>query len=117
MTTSSLIPRIQLIATGAEQLFPFEFPVSTAAELHVWVDDAPRSDIAITLLPGGGGTIAFTDTPPLAGQRVTIARIIGLNGGAQFAEGGVLRAVALNAEFERLTRLVQQVDEKVARAV
>jgi hypothetical protein len=118
MTTSSLFPRIQLIATGVGQLFPFEFPVSSAAELHVWVDDGPRSDYTVDLLSNGaGGTIAFADNPPQAGQRVTIARILGLTSGPQFSEGGVLRAEALNAEFERLTRLVQQVDEKVARAV
>lgn len=118
MTTPSLIPRIQLIATGVEQLFPFEFPVSSAAELHVWVDDNPRSDFTADLLGNGeGGTVSFADNRPIAGQRVTIARIVGLASGPQFAEGGVLRAEALNAEFQRLTRLVQQVDEKVARAV
>jgi len=118
MTTPSLIPRIQLIATGVEQGFSFAFPVTDAAELYVWVDDDPRSDIAVDLLEtGDGGTVSFADNPPAAGQRVTIARVIGLARGAQFAEGGVLRAEALNAEFERLTRLVQQVDEKAARAI
>lgn len=117
MTASSLTPRVQHIATGAEQSFGFLFPVSTPAELHVWVDDTVRTDFTATLAPLGGGSIVFAANPPAPGQRVTIARILGLGGGAQFSEGGVLRAEALNAEFERLTRLIQQVDEKAARAV
>lgn len=115
MTTPFLIPRIQLEADGGAQ-YGFEFPVSSAAELHVWVDDDLRSDFSAALLDTGG-TITFATDFPQPGQRVTIARIVGMGSGAQFAEGGVLRAEALNAEFERLTRLVQQVDEKVARAV
>lgn len=119
MTASSLIPRIQLIATGSTQAFSFAFAVDSAAQVQVWIDDSLRSDAIVELIDGGagGGSVSFADQPPLAGQRVTIARRIGLNSGAKFAEGAVLRATALNAEFERLTRLVQQVDEKATRAV
>lgn len=121
MTTPSLVPRIQLIAgdDGATQPFSFAFAVDDAAELRVWVDDTLRADVQVSLLQAGanGGIVTFPTNPPQAGQRVTIARQLGLDSGARFAEGGVLRATALNAEFERLTRLVQQVDEKASRAV
>lgn len=119
MTTSDLLPRVQLIATGNESRFGFVFPVTAAAELRVWVDDAPRGDFAAELLNdgAGGGFVRFPADPPAPGQRVTIARRLPLSSGAVFAEGGVLRASALNAEFTRINRLLQQVDERSARSL
>lgn len=117
--TNAILPRVQLVATGSETKFGFAFPVASAAELRVWIDDAPRPDFAADLVDGGagGGFVRFPLDPPAPGQRVTIVRRMALGSGAVFSEGAVLRASALNAEFERLTRLVQQVDEKAARSL
>lgn len=119
MTTSSILPRVQLIATGNETRFGFTFPVGSIDELRVWVDDMPDSDFAVDLIDdgAGGGYVRFPVDPPTPGQRVTIARLLPLNPGTQFAEGAILRAAALNAEFERLTRLIQQVDDKASRSL
>lgn len=119
MTTSSTLPRVQLIVTGSETRFGFAFPVASAAELRVWVDHDLRADFAADLVDNGagGGYVRFPLDPPAPGQRVTIVRQMAFAGGAGFSEGAVLRAAALNAEFERLTRLVQQVDEKASRSL
>lgn len=119
MTTSSLLPRVQLISTGNESRFGFVFPVSAAAELRVWIDETERADFATELIDdgAGGGFVRFPEQPPVPGQRITIARVMPLSPGAVFAEGAVLRASALNAEFTRINRLLQQVDDRAARSL
>lgn len=119
MTASSLPPRVQLIATGTQSRFGFDFAVGAASEIHVWVDDTARGNFSVELIEdgAGGGYVDFGEAMPAAGQRVTLARILPLGSGSRFAEGGVLRAAALNAEFERLTRLIQQVDETAQRSI
>lgn len=119
MTASTLPPRVQLIATGTQSRFGFDFPVRNVGEIHAWVDDTARGDFTVELINdgAGGGYVEFGESVPAAGQRVTLARILPLGSGPHFAEGGVLRAAALNAEFERLTWLIQQVDEKTDRSI
>lgn len=119
MTTASMLPRVQLIATGNESRYGFVFPVAAATDLRVWIDDTPRGDFAADLLEdgAGGGFVRFPLDPPQPGQRVTIARLLPLALAAQFAEGGVLRAATLNTAFEQVARLLQQLDDRSARSL
>lgn len=112
MIVSTVPPRVQYVADGIERSYGFPFPLLAATDLELWLDDQP-STITYSvsgLRQSAGGTILFAQAPP-AGRRITLARRMAIKRETDFVEGGEFRARALNEELDRLTLMLQQVDE------
>jgi hypothetical protein len=118
LTVGAGHPRVQYVANGSQTAFTYPFPVYAGADLAVWFGDgaAPGSFSVSGVGQSAGGTVTFAAAPP-SGTRITILRAMAVARGTDFQEGGEFRAAAINEELDRLAMMVQQVDEKVARAV
>lgn len=118
LIVSAATPRQQYLADGVERAYGFPFPLLDANDLLVWLDDQP-SPLAYSisgLNQSVGGSILFA-SPPAAGCRITLARRMAIKRETDFVEGGAFHARALNEELDRLTLLIQQVDEASQRAL
>lgn len=111
-------PRVQYTADGSQTSFAYPFPVFSESDLAVYFDagDDPSPFTVDGAGQSAGGNVVFDAAPP-AGTRVTIVRQMPIERASDFQEAGDFRAAAINQELDRLTMMVQQVDEKVGRAV
>lgn len=70
--------------------------------------------------PGDSGTVTFitspTDFRPQTGETVTILTALALTQATDLTTGGAFSANTIEGVFDKLTRLVQQIAEKVTRA-
>jgi len=115
---SAIKPRVQYRADGVRREFVFPFPVFTAANLEVYLDD-DRVTEGLTFSgigETGGGSVAFAN-PPVDGATVTIRRRLLLQRRTDFQESGPFRASALNDELDYLTAAVQQLETEADRSL
>lgn len=118
LTVGDTRPFVQYAADGAQTAFTFPFPIMAAGDLKVVFDDGAAAS-AHTITGVGesdGGTVTF-DQPPPAGTRVTLYRDMPVARSTDFVESGEFRASALNAELDRLTMMIQQVEASDANAL
>lgn len=111
-------PRIQYTADGTQQDFTYPFPIFAAADLKVYLADAPQAAGFAVSGAGqsAGGSVHF-DAPPAAGTRVTLVRALAIARTSDFQEGGAFRAKTLNDELDRQTAFIQEVGERIERAI
>lgn len=105
-----IAPLVRYLASGAETVFTFPFPVFAGEDLHVSFDGA-RQYGGFTVEGAGqtaGGTVTF-ETPPAAGIVVMLQRRLPLERVTDFIEGGDFSARAINNELDYLIAAVQQV--------
>jgi microcystin-dependent protein len=107
--------RVQFTAAGGQTAFPFDFPVFADAELQVI---RVRAGVTATLTLStdytvsgvglaAGGTVTLT-AGALANDKLTVAGLTPKSRTTDFQEGGDFRAVTINAELDRLTLMVQE---------
>ncbi|MBB4285121.1 hypothetical protein [Roseospira goensis] len=111
-------PRVQYVASGAQTVFPYPFPIFQAVDLHVYQDDT-RVTSGFSVTGAGasdGGSVTFT-VAPAAGTRITLVRRLALTRITDFQAGGPLRAATLNDELDYLTAVDQQLDDALSRTV
>ncbi|RAU23804.1 hypothetical protein CU669_01570 [Paramagnetospirillum kuznetsovii] len=111
-------PRIQYAASGSQTAFTFPFPVFTAADLEVWLDQTRQTTPAYSISGVGissGGTVLFA-APPVPGALVTLRRRLSIARTSDYQEDGIIRAKVLNDELDYQTAALQQVAEDVGRA-
>ncbi|MGF1639787.1 MAG: hypothetical protein ACFCUO_02440, partial [Rhodospirillales bacterium] len=113
-----IAPRIQHTATGTQTHFDFPFPIFQAADLEVHLDDVEQATGYVVHGAGNstGGTLTF-DTPPAAGSRVTLRRVVAIERTRDFLRTSPLTADDINDDLDYLTATVQQVGDNVRRAV
>jgi hypothetical protein len=102
-------PRVQYLADGSLGSFSFVFPVFSAADLQVSLNDAPQSS-GFTVSGIGatsGGTVSFA-VPPAAGTVITLERRLTVERLSDFLESGPLSARSLNEQLDRTTAILQQ---------
>jgi hypothetical protein len=110
-------PRIQYSGDGSRTTFGFPFPVLASDDLLVFVDETQATGFAITgLTDPAGGEITFTDAPA-AGTSITLLRRTEGIRETEFVDGGPFRAVAINAELDRVMLLIQEDREEFGRAL
>jgi hypothetical protein len=110
-------PLVQYGGDGSRTTFPFPFPVLAGDDLLVYVGHDPATGFAITGLGDpDGGEIAFT-TPPAPGATITLLRRTEGIRETAFVDGGPFRAAAINAELDRIMRLIQEDREEHGRAL
>lgn len=113
LTISAVPPRVQYTGDGVQAVFAVPFPVTDPADIRVWQGDGDAPG-AFTI--GVDGAVTFA-VPPGDGVRITILRAMPAVRGTSFQEGGEFRATAINDELDRLSMLVQQMEEAASRAV
>ncbi|MFO0989003.1 MAG: hypothetical protein U1F37_16870 [Alphaproteobacteria bacterium] len=111
-------PRIQYVADGAQAAFTYPFPIFAAADLQVYLGDTLQSTGFAVAGAGqsAGGSVTFA-APPAAGARITLVRALAIARTTDFQEGGAFRAKTLNDELDRQTAFIQEVGERVERAI
>ena len=111
-------PRVQYVADGTQAVFTYPFPIFAAADLKVYLGEALQST-GFSVAGAGqsaGGSVTFAP-PPAAGTRVTLVRALAIARTSDFQEGGAFRAKTLNDELDRQTAFIQEVGERIERAI
>ncbi|MBO6837048.1 MAG: hypothetical protein JJ881_12830 [Alphaproteobacteria bacterium] len=113
--------RIQYIQAepGGMRIFDYPFQILADSDLTVAVNDAildPETYFVGGIGNPGGGEVSLTE-PPEVGSRITLWRAMPFTMDDAFAAGTEIRAANLNAAFERLTMMVQQVADETANAI
>ena len=109
-------PRIRYAGDGARTSFDLPFPVLAGDDLLAFVDEQQATGFAITGLGEPTGKITFLE-PPAAGTTITLLRRTEGIRETEFVDGGPFRAAAINAEFDRITMLIQENREEHNRAL
>lgn len=112
--------------TGVSVPYAFAFKVFSAADVAVYTADTTGAEsqmiggytVALNSdqesSPGGSVTLA---TPLPAGFRLTLVGGVALSQPADLPDGGSYRAQTVEDALDRATMQLQQVDEKVSRAI
>ncbi|MGE5545577.1 MAG: hypothetical protein ACM33T_01670 [Solirubrobacterales bacterium] len=111
-------PRIQYVADGKQMAFPYPFPVFDAQDIEVSVGSVQQTTGYSVSGAGqsGGGTVTFV-AAPAAGLAVTLRRRLAIHRTSDFQADGIIRAKAINDEFDYQVAAIQQVADDVGQAV
>lgn len=110
MAVSAQTPLIDYVASGSTADFIFPFLVIEEPHLKVFVNgELTTSGYVLAGLGNpSGGTLTFLSTP-VAGTRVVLARQVPLARTTDYIEGGPLRADVLDADFDNVVRMIQDI--------
>jgi len=101
--------------------FSFTFQVNATTEVNVFVDGTLKTlstHYTVTLSSSGAGSVSFTSGNfPTNSQTVTISSNVGLARSSVYTTGGPLTAAALEKDFDTQQMILQQVSQKVDRAL
>ena len=131
MTISSTTNRAQFNCDGSTTSFPFTFRYLEASDLQVYLHNTVTGattlltlnvDYEITpAIPGPGGTLDFLGTylssPPVSGYTLTILRFIARTQEVDFINGDSLDENNIEGMGDKLTMMVQDLDERIGRSV
>ncbi|MDY0188699.1 MAG: hypothetical protein RBR16_12345, partial [Syntrophus sp. (in: bacteria)] len=124
MTVAITTTRIQYAGTGAQTVFPYNFKVWAETELVVIVTDANGVETVKTLnvdysVSGvgndTGGNVTFV-TAPAATEKVTIMRALPQKQETDYVENDPFPAMATENALDKLTMMVQELQEQAKRA-
>lgn len=113
---------------GAVVAFSFSFPIIDTSDLKVYVRttstgarvlQTETTDYVVSATNNDystGGTVTMV-TAPASTETITIVRAVPVTQEANFADSGKLRLAAVVAAMDKLTMLVQDLTEIVARCV
>ena len=111
-------PLVHLYGDGVQRDFSFDFPIFSADDLWVWIN-GQRQNGGYTVQginQTAGGSVAF-DRPPAYKSRITLHRQLKLERTSDFPADAVIRAKAMNDEFDYQAACLQQVQEQLDRCV
>jgi len=113
-----IAPRVQFAADGTQTSFPFGFPIFTAADLEVRLNNLVQRSGFTVIGAGlsGGGSVQFA-APPTAGALVTLRRHLALARNTDFQESGILRARVLNDELDYQVAALQEMADGLGGAL
>ena len=111
--------REQYVSSGSTGPYSFNFVIYNQTEIAVYVDDVVQTlttHYTVTINADGTGEIDF-GSAPASGALVTIIGAKDLGRTTVFSSGGPLTADALESEFNNQVLFMQQLDEKISRAI
>ena len=131
MTVSSTTNRAQFNCNGSTTSFPFTFKYLADSDLQVYLHNTVTGattlltlnvDYEITpAIPGPGGTLDFLGTylatPPGSDYVLTILRFILRTQEVDFRNGDALDEENIEGMGDKLTMMVQELDNKMARTL
>lgn len=128
MSISGTTNRVDYDGDDAVVAFAFTFPIIDTSDLKVYVrttatgaevlqDETTHYTVSATNNDySTGGTVTMV-TAPASTETLTIVRAVPVTQEAGFVDSGVLRLAAVEAAMDKLTMLVQDLIEVVARCV
>lgn len=126
MTIAKTSRRIQYAGNGSVQAFSFPYRFFADSDLDVFITtDATGVQVQKTLTTDytvsnngdeTGGTVTMV-TPPASGETLTILGDIPLTQGTDYTDNDPFPATAHEAALDRLTLQVQELEEKLSRAL
>lgn len=119
-TVNDLGARDQYVASAAQTVFPYTYPIFEDADLVVDVDGVTKALATDYTVSGEtddtGGNVTFL-TPMTGGEIVTIYRDIAIERVTDMSQNGPWTSASVNDEFDRLTLIDQQLEERIGRAL
>ena len=121
MTTPATTPRLNYIADGSTTAFTFNFKIADSNSIAVYVGSTLKTlttDYTVTFDSGtsGTGTIVFNTAPTTASAVYLIRDTYNVRA-TDFQEGGAFLASTINAELDRLTQGLQDLENKIDNRV
>jgi hypothetical protein len=131
MTVTSTSRRAKALGNGSTTSFPFTFKVFDTSDLRVvfTADDGSETDLTLDshytvvlnadqdVSPGGTVTYPITGAALAASETLVIESAIPSTQGTDFGNAGRFFPQTHEAAFDRAVALVQQVEDKVGRAL
>lgn len=122
MTIASNLNKHIYNGNGVTTAFPYTFPISDATEIKVY---KTASDGTISLLLSGytvntgPQTVTYPNvgSPLAADEKLTLLRVVPLTQLVDYKSLGPFTAETLEAALDKLTKILQQHDEELARAL
>ena len=113
--------RLTYNADSSTASFTFNFEIADLNSIEVYVDNVLKSissDYSVTFNSGdsGTGSVVFTSAPS-ASSTIILKRDTSIVRESDFQTSGSFLASTVNAEFDRLTQAIQEVDDKVEHRV
>lgn len=113
--------RLTYNADSSTAAFTFNFEIADTNSIEVYVDNVLKSissDYSVTFNSGdsGTGSVVFTSAPS-ASSTIILKRDTSIVRESDFQTSGSFLASTVNAEFDRLTQAIQEVDDKVEHRV
>lgn len=119
-TVNDLPPRVQYVASAAQTVFPYPFPIFQDADLEVYVDGVLQAlDTDYTVAGEGddtGGDITFLVALD-GGEIVTIIREIAIERDTDISQNGPWSSVAYNDEQDKIFLILQQLKAAFQRSL
>lgn len=111
MPVPSQTPVVSYVANGSVDTFTYPFLIPSEVALQVTINDIPQaSGFTVTGVGNAsGGSITFA-VKPAAGSRVRMYRRIPRERATDYTEGGALRADTLDADFDAVVMMIQDVE-------
>ena len=113
--------RHQYTGNNSTTTFSFSFVIYDQTEIDVYFDGTKKSlstHYTVSISGDGTGSISTTSgNTPGTGVLVTIIGAKSIGRTSSFVSGGPLTADGLESEFNNQTVLLQQLDEKITRAI
>lgn len=103
-------PLVRYVASGAQSVFIYPFPIFESTDLKVYFDGAEQFS-GFDVADAGeteGGSVTFDD-PPAGGIVITLERRLPLERVSDFLEGGDFSAAAINTELDYMVGGLQQI--------
>lgn len=126
MTVSSTLAAVTYVGNGHTQVWSFPFKILAEADLQVLRTDAAEH---IEVVSSGylvehigeeaGGTVTYPVTGPMlpAGEKLTLRRLVRRVQDLDLQNQGGFFPDVIEAQFDRVVMMVQEVEEKADRAV
>ena len=119
---TAVLPRVQYTAANLQTVFAYPWPIFTDEDIKVWrtpigsepseIADFLTLNIDYIVTGAGsenGGTIVL-NLPAIGGDILTLQREMAIERLTNYSNGNAINADALNADFDRLTMMLQDLN-------
>ena len=123
MTVSSITNKQSYNGNGTQSVFAYTFKIFADTDIKVYVGTSLKTLSTHYTLSGvgiaGGGNVTFTagNFPAAGTGNVTILRSLALTQGVDLVNYGRFDAEVIEAQYDKLTMMVQQLQEQADRTI
>jgi hypothetical protein len=117
MTIENVTPLIQYTGNGVQVSFTAPFKLFADADVAVYLGtEKQTSGFTVALVNSGndGATVTFATAPAIGGL-VTLQREVIYQRGTDYQQAGLFQASTINADFDALVAMVQQLARDISR--